>query len=315
MVDLFAASFSVFWWTCSAGISAGIRVDRRSVSEAWPNSTDEADDRAYKLLMELGHDPALIALMQRYHLKTGSLKELGPNDAQYVYEIKKTASGIESRIEEGYNHIMLVGDWGGRISDYIALRIRAPPGDTVFRCPKVLPTLLHELAHCRFDGSADATKHMLGDTSDPAEKQFRDFLHQLEKEYRELQRDLKKGKLASPQQCRDVRSRTSAATSAVASATSSVSSAVSVAMSHQYLTVARFAIAVLVIASLRKMLRWRAGNFVKHQHVRTRGLRSDHRNGIEGTLTYYDAWRGVWCLRRHNGATQMVRAANLEQIG
>ena len=122
--------------------------------------------------MELGNDPALMALMQRYHLKTGSLKELGPHDAQYVYEIKKTEFGIETRIEEGCNHILLFGHWEGRVSEYIALRIRAPPGNTVLRFPKVLPTLLHELAHCRFDGSANATKHMLGDSSDPAEKQF-----------------------------------------------------------------------------------------------------------------------------------------------
>lgn len=102
MIDILAAGILAFWWTGSDSLSAGIRVDRRSVSEAWPNSTDEADDRAYKLLMELGNDPALIALMQRYHLKTGSLKELGPHDAQYVYEIKKTEFGIETRIEEGY---------------------------------------------------------------------------------------------------------------------------------------------------------------------------------------------------------------------
>lgn len=173
----------------------------------------------------------------------------------------------------------------------------------------MLPTLLHELAHCRFDGSANATKHMLGDSSDPAEKQFRDFLHQLEKEYRELKRDLKKDKIASSQQCRDTRWRAGAATSAVSSAVGQ-----KVAMSCQHITVTRFAIAVLVFGSLRKMFRWRAGNFVNNQHVRTRGLRFAHLNGIEGRLTYYAALRGVWYLRRRNGAILGVRAANLEPI-
>ena len=110
----------------------GIPVDHRSVREAWPISTEDADEKAYTCLKELGTDPALVKLMERYHLRTGSLKELGPHP-NYRYHQQEILHGSETIIRidlNGYNQVvqLMYAPQSANTSEYIALRLRNPPG-------------------------------------------------------------------------------------------------------------------------------------------------------------------------------------------
>ncbi|CAE7459264.1 unnamed protein product [Symbiodinium natans] len=294
-----------YFWTGFAGL----RADHRSVREAWPDSTDAADERAYDMLKDIGRDPALSKLMQRHHLRTGCLKELGPHDPRYKYDRQAT----QFEVLEGYNDIMTLDGYGpsARGSAYIALRLRDPPGNQLLPRNRVVHTLLHELAHCRYDGSADPVKHMRADVRDPAEKQFRAFLSQLESDYKELRQAAQRTK-AEPPQSRELQLHLTAAVSTASSAVAAARQIVT--ESCKTINSWQCAVAFLLMWLLRKLLRCRAGNFAKGQCVRTRALPAMHLNGIEGVLTSYHLWRGAWSLKRRNGATIMVRASNLEGI-
>ena len=85
-------------------------------------------------------------------------------------------------------------------------------------------------------------------------------------------------------------------------------------LSYHNMSPMRGAAIVLMLVLLRILFRYRAGNFARGQHARTRGLPAMHLNGVEGMLASYHPWRGLWSFRRHNGAIPMVRPGNLERI-
>ena len=293
-----------YFWTRDGGIS----VDRRSVLQAWPDSNDIADENAYNLLQELGNDPAVVKLMRRHRLHTGYLRELGRNDPNYEY--------TRTEVLQGYNEIQvstlvyhgITSNASARTSVYIALRVREPPGNIMLRRQSVIHTLLHELAHCRYEGSADKLKHMRADVSDPAERQFRDFLGQLEVDYRALQKAVARSKTSAPQS-RDLRLRVITSASAVSSRVRQLA-----AKSYSDMNLRNCLAGLLLMWLLRKLLYCRAGSFARGQEVRTKDLPAMHLNGVEGVLVSYNLWRGVWSLRRRNGAIILVRTTNLERL-
>ena len=192
--------------TFSFGTSTWRSGGRRVPSEREKGRMAAMNTRAHQLLKKLAKDPSMTKLMRRHNLSTNVLAELPWPERFMELQGRKIAIG-------GYNQLRITQHskdgkvFFTRNSTKITVLLRhhycfqqpfdfdvqglfIPFAECLTSYDAARHILLHELAHCRYDGARDKLLHAKRNTSDHQEASFRQFERRLQRDYNEIRRQL-----------------------------------------------------------------------------------------------------------------------------